>query len=126
MTDLIYSYIAPTEQNRMTHMWTAVGASGGVHIWAMPQPKSQYMDGDFYGGVEVHSRTPMYGDQPAHNENCWLLGCPCWHDGSSLYFSDYIEPMLRGRNGFSQSTHEYVNSELLSWYKSKFRREVSA
>jgi hypothetical protein len=77
----------------------------------------------YYGGVEVHSPKPMYdfGDGKPHHENCWLLKAPCWHDGSSLYFSENIEPMIRGYEG-NMPPHitEYINSILHDWYGSKF------
>lgn len=118
MLDLTYNYQAPKGENRH-HIWSVVGQAGGVNIWAHPSAGRSWAD-EFYGGVEVHSRKPMYGDSAPSHDECWLIGGPCWHDGSSLYFSEHIEPMLRGRNGdFSGAITEYINSELFDWYRSK-------
>lgn len=45
-------------------------------------------------GLEKHSRTPFeYSDKskPDHAD-CWLIGGPCWHDGTSLWASEYWMP----------------------------------
>jgi hypothetical protein len=119
--ELIYGFKPATVENDR-HIWSVVGPAGGVHIWAAPSP---WKPGDrfygqemFYGGIEVHSRTPMYGDHASQDE-CWLIGGPCWHDGSSLYFSESIEPRLRGyKDEWSEGVHEYMRFKLFDWYQS--------
>jgi len=116
MSDLFYNYDKMTS-DRDRHTWSVVGPAGGVHIWACPMPEGFNYGERFYGGVEVHSR---HGEGEPHHKNCWLIGGPCWHDGSSLYFSENIEPILRNSDAeFPSSVHEYINAELLDWYRSK-------
>ncbi|PZQ99178.1 MAG: hypothetical protein DI533_00270 [Cereibacter sphaeroides] len=123
MSALTYAYEEPKESN-VRHLWSVVGPLGGIHIWAASSPAGFDREEKYYGGVEVHSRKPMYGaTEPSHQE-CWLLGGPCWHDGTSLYFSENIEPFLRRATlPFGDSIHEFVNAELLSWYSRKLQGE---
>lgn len=82
------------------HFWFAKGDMGAAHIWAVQHdPKRAASYGEkYWGGIECHSPKPIYEhseESKPHHDNCWLLEGPCWHDGSSLQFSDEIEPMLR-------------------------------
>lgn len=131
MSNLTFNYIPAGEENGNRHMWTAVGENGGVHIWACEyRPESMLISWPekFYGGVEIHSKTRLYDfgdDKPSHDE-CWLLGCPCYHDGSSLYFSERIEPIIRDQpQPFAPHIHEYMNFILADWYGDKFKREAA-
>ena len=52
-----------------------------------------YKHGDRYcGGLETHSRQPLGADEAPSHEKCWLLGGPCWHDGTSLYAHEKLIP----------------------------------
>lgn len=118
MSTLTYDYF----HNKHGHFWTLTGPLGGVHIWARPVLGAPEK---YVGGVEVHYPHPVYpwdSEDKPHHENCWLLGGPCWHDGTSLYFSERIAPML-GTAPFPYSTHEYLKAELLHWYRAKFQKE---
>lgn len=78
------------------HWWEFVGPDGAIHFHV------SLTDG--YGpscGLEIHRTTPaeyQRGDAPSHVD-CPLTGGRCWHDGTSLYASEtlwpMIEPMLR-------------------------------
>lgn len=130
MNNLTFNYIPASEENRNTHMWTAVGENGGVHIWAAPQPQleGRYWPEKFFGGVEIHSKVRLYefGDGKPSHDNCWLLGCPCHHDGSSLYFSERIEPLIRHEpQPFADHIHEYMNAILFDWYRDRFEKEAA-
>lgn len=111
--------------DRPCHMWTLKGPKGGVHVWARPNdPEWIAKWGEhFMGGVERHSPVPIYdwndAEKPDHAD-CFLLGGPCWHDGTSLYFSERIEPMIRGDQPFTEWTHKFVNNILLDFYESHF------
>lgn len=79
--------------------WTAygvVGSEGGVQVWWQPVPHVAALDGrDVFGGVEYHYRTPpsyRIGSEPDNTE-CFLLQAPCWHDGSSLQFTERYESL---------------------------------
>ncbi len=115
-SELVYNYEAKGGDHPR-HTWSVVGPAGGVHIWASPITDRRWGK-QFYGGVEVHSRTPMYGDEKPSHDECWLIGGPCWHDGTSLYFSENIEPMLRDRADF-EPVRSYIEAELHDWYRSK-------
>lgn len=123
MTELKYAYIPPAG-DITRHMWTLVGENGGIHIWA--EPTSDAFRGEqFYGGIETHSKKRVYDwDAAPSHEDCWLLGCPCWHDGSSLYFSERIEPLIRNMpTPFDAAVHEFMNAILFDWYRSRFEEE---
>jgi hypothetical protein len=53
------------------------------------------------GGIGIHYRTPpdyMKDDAPSCNP-CWLIGGPCWHDGSSMQATEFWIPFwLANRN----------------------------
>lgn len=120
MEDLSYNY-TPAGEGKNRHIWSVVGPAGGVHIWAQAAPDGFTWEDRYYGGVEVHSRTPMYGDGPPHHEKCWLLDAPCWRDGSSLWFSENVAPMLRDEP-FPDGIHEYIRQELADWYRNNLER----
>lgn len=109
---LIEKYEANEGQSGLRHIWSAKNEKGGVHIWAV-RHKDKRMGERYWGGIEVHSPTPMHeGQDEPHNDPCWLLEGPCYHDGSSLQFSEQIEPVLGHEIG--QSDHDYVFSILRS------------
>lgn len=83
-----YTYV-PGGGERGTHTWQCVGAAGGVHFSA-----TFYKDGEEPAcGLELHSRKPQGNDAPSQT-NCWLIGGPCWHDGTSLYARETLWPQI--------------------------------
>ena len=64
------------------HIWSVVGAKGGMHL-SIRDGGEDNRHRRYSGGIEQHSRTPTSDTAPTHDK-CWLLGGPCWHDGSSL------------------------------------------
>lgn len=90
--------------------WAVFGEHGGIHLHCSA--------GDFSsGGIEIHSRTPLHdGHKPHGHTNCWLIGCPCYHDGSSLQWSErlvrYAEMYLfseRQRGWWEMIAYEYAS-----------------
>ena len=79
-------------QNHGETRWCVIGARGAVDFHCMDEP------GPFgrIGGVEHHMRTApdYYEGKPADHTDCWLLGGPCWHDGTSLYATEFMIPLL--------------------------------
>lgn len=80
------------------HVWTVIGRHGAMHFhvtdmgeaWAQKHGRDQ----QYSGGLEIHHRAPpdyMRDDAPSQDK-CWLIGGPCWHDGTSLYASETIIP----------------------------------
>ncbi len=76
------------------HMWQLIGPRGGIHF-AISLTEGYSVS----AGLEIHYREPLESDRAPDQNPCWLLGCPCWHDGTSLYASEtlwpLIEPMLK-------------------------------
>lgn len=74
--------------------WALVGRHGGVHLHISGPHKYDNTE-NWSAGLEFHYRNPpdyMENDAPSHDE-CWLLHCPCWHDGTSLYAQERYLPM---------------------------------
>lgn len=66
-----------------THIWQVIGAKGAIHLHIT---ESGIEEMEYYGGLEMHWRSPpnyMKNNAPSQDE-CSILKCPCWHDGSSL------------------------------------------
>ena len=127
MSDILTNYTFDPKAKNPRHIWSVKSPKGACHIWAVENPPNMPFYGElYYGGIEIHSPTPMYGDAPPHHEKCWLLDAPCWHDGSSLQFSEQIEPILRLElNGeFSQSVHSYILEVCFRRYQDCFDREA--
>ena len=74
-----YEYSKPFGSPK--HNWSVIGARGAVQLHITVVDKYGPS-----GGIEIHYLQPpeyMKNDAPSH-DICWLLKCPCWHDGSSL------------------------------------------
>ncbi|MGL5736888.1 MAG: hypothetical protein ACRCYS_18645, partial [Beijerinckiaceae bacterium] len=79
-----------------SHTWFAKNVNGAVHIWARlcAYPDAKHPP-EWIGGVEYHwANYPedsgwFKPDEPSQSD-CWLLKGPCWHDGTSLYFSESL------------------------------------
>jgi len=99
--------------------WGVVGPKGGVHFWVTEQPIDKW---GYAGGVEQHWREPEPGSwhdgRPCSHELCWLLDAPCWHDGSSLYASEFFIPL------WQQGGEEAVWRQLEREYRKRFEAEV--
>lgn len=103
------------------HIWFVKSNRGGVHIWACrhhPEIEAQWGD-RYYGGIEIHSPSPLHSDCQASHDDCWLLKVPCWHDGSSLQFETQIAPMLRDHADV-RKMDDYIFSKCLERYCSYF------
>jgi hypothetical protein len=109
------------------HTWWIKGESGGIHVWARTAECPGYPI-EWIGGVEVHyANAPDGGwfDSTAPSQaSCWLLDGPCWHDGSSLYFSERIAPRLpypddANCNDFDRMPHSLIGYTLVDWFLDK-------
>lgn len=111
------------------HDWVVVGPGGAVNIWCeeFPEGVPTLFGERWYGGVEVHSRVPSgyrEGDPPSH-EMCEFLDGPCWHDGSSLWFTRSFMPFLERLGADSTELEQWAYAELLSWYRTHLERRQS-
>ena len=74
--------------------WAVVGEHGAVefHCFNRVLPESRWR----VGGFEEHLRKPQHyrgaQSEPDH-DYCELLDGPCWHDGTSLWASEYWIPL---------------------------------
>lgn len=103
------------------HIWTVTGGRGAIHFHVTDLGKD-YKHGDRYGGgLEVHSRQPFGNsdDAPSH-EKCWLLGGPCWHDGTSLYAQETLIPFWLA----APTDHERIFRLLEREYRERFIAEA--
>jgi hypothetical protein len=75
------------------HTWSILGADAGMHLWIRGYGGKDD-DLRWSGGLEIHYRYPPehMQNQPPSSDTCWLLKCPCWHDGSSLVASEIWIP----------------------------------
>ena len=87
--------------------WAIIGPRGAVHFWKFNNISHNC------GGVEEHRKEPAdyQAGEPPREENCFILGCPCWHDGSSLYADKFFPILeLQGEEAiFIQLQIEYKN-----------------
>ena len=114
------------------HIWWIKNADGAVHIWARMSEWNGRKE--WIGGVECHwpmAQEGWLGGEPSHAD-CWLIGGHCWHDGTSLYFSEHIAPFLpypwdKEPHDMPERVHHYIAYELADWHRSRIsasREEV--
>ncbi len=89
-------YTYEQSRGRPLHRWSAVGARGAMHLYIRdtgPQFDQRHAE-RYTGGIETHWRSPpdYMQDEPPTHDLCWLLCCPCWHDGSSLQATEFWIP----------------------------------
>ena len=98
-TDLPRHYRYSMEQVFFAGSWRynykLVGRHGGMNLHI--SGPHHYDSADHWSaGLETHYRQPprYMCDQPPSQDECWLLKCPCWHDGTSLYAQEEYLPMF--------------------------------
>jgi hypothetical protein len=79
--------------------WSVVGQWGGLTFWCCPNCEEiQNRWGErHYGGVESHynaASKPDYLDDLSRHAACEVNGGECWHDGTSLWASEYWIPYI--------------------------------
>lgn len=118
-----YTFECPYD-DRELHMWSVVGARGGIHIHITSSNSSDDdPDMQYFGGLEIHyRRPPAYKSEDAPSQdNCWLLGGPCWHDGMSLYAREVIIPFWQTAPHDHQRMFRFLQQE----YRKRFLPEGS-
>ena len=128
---MVWQYKVVLRGGYLEHLWALTGKHGAVHISA----RLHEWDGrpEWSGGIECHfAAAPDYreGEEPNH-EHCWLLGKPCWHDGSSLYFSENIAQKLPPAYepwsaGDMSRAHGYLLYDLINWYRNQIEARLNA
>lgn len=99
------------------HQWELVGPEGGIHFHMAAYDKS-----DPSCGLEFHhaARAGYRQNEAPDHINCPLIGEPCWHDGTSLYASETIWPMVKPM--LQNGNHEAVFRMLEREYERHFAR----
>ncbi|MFC3227369.1 hypothetical protein ACFOGJ_09020 [Marinibaculum pumilum] len=106
-----YTWTKPFGSER--HHWELVGPDGAIHFHASG-PYS-HNDGEYACGLEIHYCSPpdyMRDHAPSH-VNCPLTGGRCWHDGTSLYASETLWPVVRSylRSGEHEAIFRILEGE---------------
>jgi hypothetical protein len=78
------------------HVWLIHGPHGSVHFHFTHNPAHEAKYGPS-AGLEIHYRTPpaYMKDRAPHHPQCQVLHAPCWHDGTSLYATENLYPLVR-------------------------------
>ena len=122
---MVWKYELVVRGGKPEHIWALITDAGAIHIWALLSEWDGHHE--WAGGIEVHSATPFdHSKSEPNHERCWLLGKPCWHDGTSLGFSERVADMLPRpyepwkAHNMQPHHHSYVTSVLRSWHISHF------
>lgn len=113
--------------NNTRHQWSLLGPVGGVsfHVNIMDDRErfSEPTCGlEFHHSSRAEGHDYLIDGQAPHHSPCWLLGEPCWHDGTSLYASEgvwpRVEPLL------SRGDHLAIFDILEREYSRHFEQEI--
>jgi hypothetical protein len=108
------------DTDKVRYVWWLKGPKGAIHIWGQYLKEDSFGPDRFYGGIEVHYSSKPYDFAPdeAPIKDCWLTGCDCWPDGSSLFFEEHLkDDVLYHHKG--HNVDNYMNLHLEDWYNSK-------
>ena len=95
------------------YSYELIGSKGGAHLH-IRGPHNYDGEDRWTAGLELHSRTPLYADTPPSHDECWLLHCPCWHDGTTAYAQRRFLPL------FLIDRHDQILLEMVRWADEKF------
>ena len=101
-------------KGRVRYDWIRWESTGAIQAWAefVPNMVGRSCCGSLWiGGIECHAAS---GEGDPSHEQCWVLGKSCWHDGSSLQFSEEIEQFLPDSPDLTDSHHAMVLSVVRS------------
>lgn len=104
------------------HIWICEGRHGAVHlhITDLGEDHARKYGDRYSAGLECHYRQPprYMSDQAPSQKDCWVLGGPCWHDGTSLYAQESYVPFWQG----DPSNHDRVLARLEREYADRFEQ----
>lgn len=110
-----YQWARPYTSTR--HHWELRGPRGGIHLHVSIPDEPRY--GGPSCGLEFHhSFDPTGGEEAPHHINCPVTGGHCWHDGTSLYASESIWPLVK--EYLKDGDHGMIFSILEREYDSHF------
>lgn len=126
MSQLSVKYEMTDNNGRKQHTWSSKDEKGGVHIWGRLS-KLEGWPTEWIGGCESHSYSPpdYEPNSKPHNDPCWLLEAPCWHDGSSLMFTERVagylpHPEAEDADDMDERHHSMVESMVRGLHYSWF------
>jgi len=117
-------YIYNNNYGRPQHIWTVIHGQGAIHLHINDMGQEyadKYRIDRYSGGLEIHYRKPplyMKNDAPSQDE-CWILKCPCWHNGSSLEASEIWIPQWLN----DQHDHDRMLASLEQYATDQFEGE---
>lgn len=104
-----YQWTRPFTSTR--HHWEFRGPRGGVHFHVSIMDDRKYEPSC---GLEFHHGfDPSFGHQAPDHINCPVTGGQCWHEGTSLYASEWVWPLVKHylENGDHQSVFRILEGE---------------
>jgi hypothetical protein len=111
-----YTWTHPFTGTR--HIWELVGPQGAIHFHVSIQDDKSYEPS---AGLEFHhvDGHPDYKGEAPHHLNCPLTGGRCWHDGTSLYASEHLWPLVEGylRCGEHRQIFDILEQEYVQHFK---------
>jgi hypothetical protein len=109
-------YIYNNRFGSPSHWWEIVGPDGGVHFHvSMTRGYDPSCGLEFHHAARARYRP---SDAPDHI-NCPLIGEPCWHDGTSLYASESVWPVVQSylRSGDHENVFRFLEGEYDTHFK---------
>ena len=95
---------------RQRESFVFITENGAIEGWRTPEyGQAKYHPSGYYGGIEVHSKSPKYSGHEPHPGQCQWTGGVCYHDGSSLAFE---------RIEWAFDNPAYIFGELAEWANS--------
>ncbi len=112
-----YTYSKPF--SAVQHRWEIVGGKAAIHF------NVSLYENDAACGLEFHYFEPpeYMKDEAPSFVNCTIAGGRCWHDGTSLYASETLWPIIKIY--LKDGNHDEIFKVLQSEYESKFNYEAS-
>lgn len=81
---------------RFSYTFTAIDLDSktAIVLWLSHKDRIGTING-YSGGVEKHESTPpdWRKNEPPTRKDCHILGCECWHDGSTLMADEWIRQL---------------------------------
>jgi len=77
--------------------WCVTCTHGSISFWFQEMPEAKIFGDRGYGGVETHyneKSKPDYLGAGSYHEQCLQNNGKCWHDGTSLWASEYWIPFV--------------------------------
>lgn len=83
--------------NSWRYDYILIGAKGGLNLH-IDGPHNWDEEDHWSVELEIHSRTPLQENVAPSHDECWLLKCPCWHGGTTLYAEKKYLPLFLSRS----------------------------